>query len=348
MKISRSIFISGPYKDCPACRKTNCYGVFMPISGNSAYQRECEKCGHTDSYDLPSIKKRIVYLDQFILSNLLKFLDSEHPSHEKVKSDPFWKELFIKLEHVSKAQAVVFPDSFYHKDESVAGDHVDFNLMKRLYEHFSSGKTLYPGFAIEKNQILHAFNSWIKDQQPSFEYNPESIAFDGDGLHKWSVGIGITVGGRPRDEEISDLKKRNRATKDWIAKIWEEWSRVGSFDFILAVKNEARALKQHLTNTYNFYKKQQDLMTKAQKGEDIDWNIDDIMPPISKDIFDGMYRICASNGIEDSEALSKMVQFFDDAEYLLEIPKIKISSVMYAGLARSASLGDKNPPKLIC
>jgi len=66
--------------------------------------------------------------------------------------------LFIKLEHVSKAQAVIFPDSFYHKDESVAGDHVDFNLMRRLYEHLSSGKTLYPGFVIEKIQSFRLSN----------------------------------------------------------------------------------------------------------------------------------------------------------------------------------------------
>jgi len=85
-------------------------------------------------------------------------------------------------------------------------------------------------------------------------------------------------------------------------------------------------------------------MVKAQHGENIDWKIEDLMPPTSKDIFDGMYRICIANGIEESKTVFKMTQFFEDADYLLKIPKVKISSVMYASLARSASLGEKKSP----
>ncbi len=344
MKISRDIFISGPYKKCPSCKTKDSFGVFMTIAGNDSYQRECRDCRHTENYKLPLIKKRIVYLDQFILSNLLKLLDSDHPSHEKVKKDSFWRDLYIKLEHVSRAQAVIFPDSFYHKEESIAGDNVDFNLMRRLYEYFSSGKTLHPSFVIEKNQITEAFKFWLNKQDPVFEYNPETISFEGSKLHDWTVGMGINVGGPPKDEEVLDLKKRNQSTKEWIEKVWNEWRQVKPFNFVLAVQNEARAIKYHLINTYKWHKKQQELMVRAQNGEVINWELEDIFPPTSKDIFDSMYRICKTNNISDDNAVITIVNFFNDAEYLLKIPKIRISSVMYANLARGASLGEKKSP----
>ncbi len=154
MKITRRDFISGPYKKCPnpPCSADGAFGVFMSIEGSSSYTRECVECEHTESYALPKIKKKILYLDQFVISNLIKLLDKSHPSHQRIKSDPFWESLFIKLEAASKSQAIVCPDSFYHRDESLTGN-IDFKLMKRLYEHFSSGKTLYPLIIIEKNQI---------------------------------------------------------------------------------------------------------------------------------------------------------------------------------------------------
>lgn len=110
------------------------------MGDSRGYSKECIKCGHEKGFSFPSIKKKIIYLDQFVISNLIKLLDKSHPSHARIKADSFWTDLFTKLELASKSQAIVCPDSFYHKDESLVGS-IDFKLMKRLYEHFSSGKT---------------------------------------------------------------------------------------------------------------------------------------------------------------------------------------------------------------
>lgn len=74
MTITRRDFISGPYKQCPsqACLVEGAFGVFMNIEGSRGYMRECIQCGHTESYALPQIKKKVLYLDQFVISNLVK------------------------------------------------------------------------------------------------------------------------------------------------------------------------------------------------------------------------------------------------------------------------------------
>ena len=193
----QELFISGPYQKCPnpECLADDAFGVFMPIEGSRSYSRECIKCGYEKGCPFPKITKKIVYLDQFVISNLVKLLDKSHPSHQKIKTDPFWTELFIKLEKASKSQAIVCPDSFYHKDESLVGN-TNFKLMKRLYEHFSSGKTLYPSLMIEKHQIAQHFEGWLENKKVEFEYKPEHIAFEQD-LNTWSVGMRISVGGNP-------------------------------------------------------------------------------------------------------------------------------------------------------
>lgn len=345
MKITRRMFIDGPYIKCPECLAEKVFGIFMQISGDNHYQRECIECGFTRKIELPTLRKKVIYLDQFVLSELLKLLDSEHPSHEKIKKDKFWTDLFIKLEQLSKSQAVIFPDSFYHRDESIAGDKVDFRLMRRLYEHFSAGHTLYPDTVIEKNLLLSSFNSWLIKEDPIFDNSIESIAFEGEKIHNWSLGLGISVTGGIKKEQVSELKKRNQNDEKALISIWKTWSEAKEFDFITAVHNEVGALKQHIRNAFNFHKKQVILNEKISQGKEVDWSLEDIYPPISQEIFLGMFNLGRSVGLSDQDAAASIISFFDDTDFLLKIPKIKISSIMYAGLARNAALGSKKIPK---
>jgi Zn ribbon nucleic-acid-binding protein len=324
MKISRRDFISGPYKKCPnpQCLNDDTFGVFTSIVGSKKYTRECIKCGHKEGFDLPNIKKKIVYLDQFVISNLIKLLDKSHPSHEKIEADHFWKTLFIKLEAASKSQAIVCPDSFYHRDESLTGN-IDFRLMKRLYEHFSSGKTLYPSIIIQRNQIAQHFEGWLANEKVKFEFKPEDIAFARD-LHTWSVGLRISVGGNPYPEQIGNLQSINTTIKEQLKAEWARWQSETNFGFVERVKEATSGLGKGLIN-------------EARKFTDLS--------PMSNDVLEALMRIARKRGISNGQIPETIVRYFNDTDELLEIPQIRISSVMFAGLARRAALGKKNPPK---
>ena len=281
MKISRRDFISGPYKKCPnsECLADNAFGVFTPIEGSRSYSRECIKCGHQEGFALPDIKKKILYLDQFVISNLIKLLDKSHPSHKKIKADPFWESLFIKLEAASKSQAIVCPDSFYHKDESLTGN-IDFRLMRRLYEHFSSGKTLYPSVIIEKNQIAQHFEEWLANKKTKFRFEPEEIAFESD-LHTWSVGLRISVGGNPYPGQIENLKKTNATTNEQLKKVWARWQSETNIGFVERVKEETSGLWKGLIGAARqFAERRAIAMAKMARGENYDLELDDFLPAV--------------------------------------------------------------------
>ncbi|MEI6553616.1 MAG: SEC-C metal-binding domain-containing protein, partial [bacterium] len=232
MNITRRDFISGPYKKCPnpECLADNSFGVFISTGGSKTYMRECIVCGYRRNFDLPDIKKKVLYLDQFVISNLIKLLDKDHPSHKRIKLDPFWESLFVKLEIASKSQVIVCPDSFYHKDESLTGS-IDFRLMRRLYEHFSSGKTLYPSAIVERNNIVHHFKGWIDGKKVTFDFDPQYISFEQD-LHSWSVGLRVTVSSKPFPGQIEKLIESNNSAKNQLQEIWKRWQSDKNVSFI--------------------------------------------------------------------------------------------------------------------
>ena len=96
-------FISGPFRKCPKCGAEQ-FGVLM-VCGNH-YIRRCREraCWYTQSANLPEIKKKIIYLDQFAISNMMKALNPSVKSHERAAADPFWQELFEILDVVCRLE----------------------------------------------------------------------------------------------------------------------------------------------------------------------------------------------------------------------------------------------------
>lgn len=69
-----------------------------------AYFRRCGGCFHSATFMLPALRKKILYLDQFAISNLVKALDPSTKGHARTVADPFWAKLFQTLEIAAKMQ----------------------------------------------------------------------------------------------------------------------------------------------------------------------------------------------------------------------------------------------------
>lgn len=340
--ISRNDFISGPYKYCPGCKNPESFGVFTPISGSTHYTRECINCHHEEQIELPDIQKKVVYLDQLIISNLIKLLDSSHPSHERVKADLFWRDLFIALEKAAKSQAIVCPDSFFHKDESSVGG-IDFKKAKNLYEHFSGGKTLFPAHDIEERQVLQHFKDWLDNKKSIFTFDPQDISFDD--LHTWEIGMRVSVGFSQKAEEINHLKQTNASTEQQLTEIWKRW-RSEKMSFEDRAKEEVLGFgKGVLAVTKSFIQRREAATLRALTDPSFQFDLNDILPPSAFDFMKHLMRIAAQKGVDHAKIPNIISEYLLDANSLLQIPYFKINSIMFAGLARSAYLGEKKAPK---
>ena len=61
--------------DCPVCGASVAFrprGVF-----GQYWMKRCEACGYHKDWRLPKITKKIIYLDQFVISNMVKAKQSE-------------------------------------------------------------------------------------------------------------------------------------------------------------------------------------------------------------------------------------------------------------------------------
>src|ERR1051326_5596568 len=83
--------IMGPFVRCPACQNT-AFGI-LDVH-RDRYLRRCKVCLETEFYDLPALRKPIVYLDQFAISNMMKAINPSTEAHRAGRVEPRWRELF--------------------------------------------------------------------------------------------------------------------------------------------------------------------------------------------------------------------------------------------------------------
>ena len=55
--------------------------------------RRCRDCWYKKFYTLPQLRKQVIYLDQFVISNSMKLGNLGAEGHDRVAAEPFWHEL---------------------------------------------------------------------------------------------------------------------------------------------------------------------------------------------------------------------------------------------------------------
>jgi hypothetical protein len=65
------------------------------------------------------LKKKILYLDQFVVSEIMKLRTADAKGHQAVAAEPFWAELAALLEKLGRLQLICCPDSGEHQNESL-------------------------------------------------------------------------------------------------------------------------------------------------------------------------------------------------------------------------------------
>lgn len=223
------MFESSPFIACPRCSE-NSFGVLRIEM--ASYDRRCAACGYprgtnkTATYWLPELKKRLVYLDQSVLSNFMKALNPKAGRLETI--DPKWKALFSQIDVLVKLQAVVCPDSDVHRAESIVYEYGED--VKRIYELLSHGVTFYDSDRTWFNQHRALFNAFIKGSPAAnvnFELNdsvPESV-------HAWQEKIIITANLPSNPYWIELHKAQKKRNHEQLSVLFETWRKEPKRDF---------------------------------------------------------------------------------------------------------------------
>ena len=223
-EISPEMFITKPYSLCSNCGTNNLWVLVMGRSRWYCEQR-CRKCFHKTGFDLPEIKKKIIYLDQFAISKMMKAINENHPSNSKDELI-IWREIFNKIDTLLHFQLIICPYSALHEDESILANKNythDYQSLKSMYKHLAQWKHFPHTEEIERVQYFNGFKKylWDKIDLPDWE------ATNWDDFHEWSDNVYISVESWYLERIMDDIHTDKNNMHEAIIGVYDnEWSKV--------------------------------------------------------------------------------------------------------------------------
>jgi hypothetical protein len=333
--------ISPPWRKCPSCGKDK-FGVHL-ISG-SELMRRCRDCLYKQFYRLPELRKRIIYLDQFVVSNLMKLDNSEIKGHERVVAEPFWAELRDLLSQLRQLQMICCPNSGSHEEESRIWQ---YNAeLKKAYESLSSGIRFESFDSIKSQQIGELTRAFTEAREPRFDFNPRRVLSRNP--NEWNERYYITFGDNPFIVP-AELKLQRTELHAHIAGLFRDVWAKEKRDFQYWYDHERSSYQGHLCSAVMKSRRERfGAMLAYRPGAEI--SLPDIGKTLSSFAESLLYslehiiRFPRNGGERSQEERNRLEAEFGKANRIAEAPFVRLQSLMFAAIAMRAAQGQKAPP----
>lgn len=327
-----------PFLTCPKCGAEE-YGV-LNVS-DTRCQRRCRACWNTATVRLPKLKKKIVYIDQFAYSNIMKMLCPDVQGHERAASEPFWKELFETLGVVRHLQLVACPDSREHHNETLASPFK--HLLKSTYEYFSCGESFRHAEAIKIRQIGQAANCWLNNEPLVFDLNAERVS--SGRLHDWDGRMYITVDG-VLPGTVQGLRESRNRTHTALQDVFAQWQvQKKSFKEVYAAEKISH--RQALVRGYIGQLNRRAQMAMRIAGGQMPTfdlqTLNEMMPSWEENQMFSLQQHFAIHAQDEKTGLKRLGVFLS-SDAIDNTPFNLVGAAMYASLSRKAAGGQKRMP----
>ena len=306
------VFITGPHRPCPKCGQVKLGTLSV---ANNLHNRRCGSCFYDEAEPLPPLAKKMIYLDQMVLSDIAKKLDPVW-REEKPHADDFWLEAFDRIDRLVKLQLIVCPDSPIHEVESSYAERYE-PVLRRLYEHLASGVSLRFPHQVFIEQLSEAFDAWSTGRDPDWSRITRVDVIRGD-LDCWSDRMRITVDlGRLPGEIESRRESRDRAHAG-LRQLWEQWASEGPVSFDDRFQEERRGVAAAALGPHR-------------------------KPLWLAQLMRWLVGRLKEHGVSGEARLEEAERFLY-SEAALRTPENHLGALLFAGLARRAASGQKRVP----
>lgn len=326
------LFERGPFTRCPACSSENAVGLLSV--GGLSLTRRCTKCRSAERQELPSLNKKVIYLDQNALSEI--YLTRSNTRRAGATLESFWREVSDCANRVFLLQQAIFPDSDIHRDETIVSP---FSGDLRLAHELMSGDVSFKSSGqISMAQNMEFFEAYIAGRDaPSIQFDVKDI-IDGD-KDAWIPALHITV-----KSDFSIFADEIRAGRNKPASAFSDllktWSQnKPTFQQALKVEIESFGSATKSALRYNL----------ERLSEAITNNDPESLIELSTSAISRQFRILRmefeSRGISKENSGNEVLKFWDWKGNQTQ-PIHKISSYLFAGLARRMASGQKKAPTI--
>lgn len=288
--------------------------------------------------NLPSgAPKTVIYLDQFVVSNITKALDPDYSRRDRLLREPSWLDLYKKLDRLLRLQLIVCPDSYCHRTESLLSGEPSFDSLQDVYSYLSNDCTFQDTISILRHQVLLHFRNYLEGHP---ELEPETSVDEvvSGELNEWQPSIAITVPYRSDAGEVSSLRSQREQQHRHLELAFKRWQE-DSGGFESSVQGEAQSLGRAIIDGFFVYFKKCLLFEAEPPQSPLEW----LPPPAAQLVYD-MIRVQEDFDIADPiEQLRRIGEYLGSAHFL-RVPFVRLSSMLYAALARKAEAGRRRPP----
>jgi hypothetical protein len=204
-----------PFRQCPKCKK-QAFGT-LSVGGTVATKR-CKDCRYSHGEVLPDVDKRVVYLDQFAVSELYK--TKTKTRRKGASSERFWQDCYSLANRAYLRQQVVFPVSNLHSDETIVF-HSAAEL-RTAHEMFSGDTTFEHTGTIARHQEWEFAKAYLAGLgPPSLTFNVDDVLSGNRNvwLPVYHVGVNsdfsIFAPGLRRDKAKAEVSLKELA-EGWV------------------------------------------------------------------------------------------------------------------------------------
>ncbi len=318
--MTRFNWAHGPFETCCECgRKT--LGVLSV--GGGILNKRCTNCRAEVSVPLPILRKKSLYLDQFLFCGIYKARNNGRllDGHEA-----FVKEVSERLGRCVLLQQIVLPHSHIHHRETIV--FAQGKDLSEFFEVFGGDVALKDGQSIELAQTLKFAKAFFNNQIPEISFSLDEVTNKSrdDWLPTMHVGVSADYSGfapdirRVRDEGHADLK--------------------GLVGFWMKDKPSFKAVLEHEFSEFSAVKiNALSQYYKAVLGNDFEKRFNAKMSPIYRE-FDEIEGLLEAMDVPEDDRLQKIIDFWRWDENR-EMPHNKISSYLFAAVYQRVSMGAK-------
>ncbi|MDD4050632.1 MAG: hypothetical protein PHR28_01870 [candidate division Zixibacteria bacterium] len=281
------------------------------------------------------MNKHVIYLDQFVISKMMKCIASGSGNPIDAKYGEYWIELYDRLMVLRNGQMIVCPYSDVHMDESIlSGDHAK---LKRMYEFLAFDVAFKSLHMIERMQMSNHANWWIEGLGDlHYEFDPQSVM--SGAINTWQTWYYFSF---PRNwllnsrEEKREYRERVHEKLKGLFRRWQNDQRSTFDDWFKA--ESAGYGKIILAEFARYYGKLKDISISGGLPSPFE-----IETPLIIDFVNDVLRVFESHGLSGKGLCSKVLDYFHSPS-LQDIPNNRISSMMWAAVAQKAAHGQKRP-----
>jgi hypothetical protein len=326
-------FIMSPFIQCPQCRRDS-FGVL--IISDDSYTRRCRECWHTQRFRLPALQKKIIYIDQFAISKMMKALNPETSAHQKGRVEPVWVSIFEKLDSLCKLQLIICPDSSAHINESRVSSY--FQALQRMYELLSHGVSFYDPETIKRIQMREHLENWIAGN-PNTSLTLDAHSVTHGSLNGWQDRLIISARIPWKQEWIEELREGRDQLHEEIKIIFARWQTETDKNFDYWFEQELASFGIYTLQAY-----QNEIMKFAQiQSGQREMTMNDLSIHKAVIMIQMIKAELRRAGVSEPDIWPKTLEYLASPSLRI-VPFQKISSMLWAAIARKAKSGKKEPP----